>query len=969
MTRRLFLLLSILYIAIPYRSSAGVFYVHAGASGSVTNGLSWDTAFRKIQDAILASSSGDELWVAAGTYAQGITLKEGIALFGGFSGTETERNQRNWNQHKSILDGGRTGRVISIRTPVQAQTRVDGFVIRNGSSDFAGGVYSAGGNLVFANNLVTGNEAVGPYSGAGIFVDESATFPPQPLLTLFTTVSDRLLQAHSADLSSTHIPLYPTNRYTPEVHRLLQVAANICDATTNRGPSYPYYPSVFRPIFTNNNGAIAISGYLEAEDAQFISNTWLDLKLSQDRSLLTSDEVRSNANLYGQAIIIGAKKGFPNFNEFSMETMVQVVRKLELRKWTTNPLSEPRETNQMYLLGITNVFGVEAWNSYTNDFIRPIHLHVRHTSTSVLTNQAGIRLLDKTTTLTSDQLITNWPAVKSSSTFSAASYNLPFHTSDSLLPQSQYFSVPPSFQLATNTVFERAVGLDTPKWVLTSSNRLQYFAIDNGRVVDFVNLDGLTTQLDLTHDLLTLALPGEPMEVLLLWDTNRVNGLPPPTYGMLRQIEYSLGDTYNQFFWRDYSHSSSGSSIERQIDSFRYFLGLSPIFGTTNFTPTNRIIAPFSPMRTLYQKATWQANDPLVHFQAHDLLPPRNYPIRRLIIPPTKTYAQYNESNLGRLNDRLNPYFLKPYSSYNPNNPFGRNTNHISDPALQDMNIRWPEDWDFPSEPTFNLSWLDRVHRGTPWQTLFTGNSHHSASEWLKWSGSAETHPANDWSIIHNLLTNKSVLGATAASEWPPSLVNNTFAQNASPFPGAGVTLFSPAHLANNIVAHNDSGVALLVGSFELDPPKNLIAANRSDDLTGITSGEWNTAQDPQFVSAGNFHLRATSPAVDAGTTTPLIHGLIFDEPARSQGDRLDLGAYELSPGDKPVVELTFTAPPPGGPLSIRVLGFTAETYILERSLNLVTWQAIATNQTANGFFEHTGALPDSHQFYRAVRP
>ncbi len=36
-----------------------------------------------------------EIWVAAATYVQPITLKSGVALYGGFAGTETAREQRN----------------------------------------------------------------------------------------------------------------------------------------------------------------------------------------------------------------------------------------------------------------------------------------------------------------------------------------------------------------------------------------------------------------------------------------------------------------------------------------------------------------------------------------------------------------------------------------------------------------------------------------------------------------------------------------------------------------------------------------------------------------------------------------------------------------------------------------------------------------------------------------------------------
>src|SRR5579859_1820585 len=79
-----------------------------------------------------------------------------------------------------------------------------------------------------------------------------------PLLTLdnptafFTNVAARLLRSElSLDLNN--IQVYPTNQYTPAVHRLLQVTANIYDAATNRTYGIPTatngFPTVFRPIF------------------------------------------------------------------------------------------------------------------------------------------------------------------------------------------------------------------------------------------------------------------------------------------------------------------------------------------------------------------------------------------------------------------------------------------------------------------------------------------------------------------------------------------------------------------------------------------------------------------------------------------------------------------------------------------------------------------------------------------------
>jgi len=61
-------------------------------------------------------------------------------------------------------------------------------------------------------------------------------------------------------------------------------------------------------------------------------------------------------------LVIGAKKGFPNFNEFTAETAMQVVRRLEFRRrfQAVCPVTLPREpNNQIYSTVVSNLFGVE----------------------------------------------------------------------------------------------------------------------------------------------------------------------------------------------------------------------------------------------------------------------------------------------------------------------------------------------------------------------------------------------------------------------------------------------------------------------------------------------------------------------------------------------------------------------------------------------------------------------------------
>lgn len=80
-----------------------VYYIIEGGIG---DGTSWQNASGSIQDMIDKSISGDEVWVAKGTYyptkemiarndrSKTFLLKEGVNLFGGFSGFETSISQR-----------------------------------------------------------------------------------------------------------------------------------------------------------------------------------------------------------------------------------------------------------------------------------------------------------------------------------------------------------------------------------------------------------------------------------------------------------------------------------------------------------------------------------------------------------------------------------------------------------------------------------------------------------------------------------------------------------------------------------------------------------------------------------------------------------------------------------------------------------------------------------------------------------
>jgi hypothetical protein len=152
-------------------TAASIVHVdHRRADATDNDGRSWSTAYGGVQEAIEAAQPGDELWVAAGIYYENVTVTPGLALYGGFAGTETHLSERDWVRHPSILDGRRAGSVIVVTGAESADSRIDGFTIQNGEAEYGGGLLIANASPVIANNLIRLNRAT---NGAGIWLAAS----------------------------------------------------------------------------------------------------------------------------------------------------------------------------------------------------------------------------------------------------------------------------------------------------------------------------------------------------------------------------------------------------------------------------------------------------------------------------------------------------------------------------------------------------------------------------------------------------------------------------------------------------------------------------------------------------------------------------------------------------------------------------------------------------------------------------
>ena len=139
--------------------------LHAGAD--------WPgSPYATIQAAVDAASDGDEIWVEQGSYtlAATIDISKAISLYGGFTGSETSREQRDWNAHATIVDGNNSVRCFQLQITSTGAATIDGFTITKGNTNLdstngagiANGIENGtddGGHLTLANCIISRNSS------------------------------------------------------------------------------------------------------------------------------------------------------------------------------------------------------------------------------------------------------------------------------------------------------------------------------------------------------------------------------------------------------------------------------------------------------------------------------------------------------------------------------------------------------------------------------------------------------------------------------------------------------------------------------------------------------------------------------------------------------------------------------------------------------------------------------------------
>lgn len=182
-------------------AQAAVIFVDDTAEGS-NDGTSWADAYTDLQAALEQATGGEEIWVAAGVYlptqtgdrSASFELRSGVAMYGGFAGTETLRSERDWLIHLAVLSGDidrndlskiagvttesanivgeNSYHVVIADVDARAGAVLDGFVVTAGKAESDGDNYGGGlrvsdnAQVTLRNLRITGNYA--SKSGGGV---------------------------------------------------------------------------------------------------------------------------------------------------------------------------------------------------------------------------------------------------------------------------------------------------------------------------------------------------------------------------------------------------------------------------------------------------------------------------------------------------------------------------------------------------------------------------------------------------------------------------------------------------------------------------------------------------------------------------------------------------------------------------------------------------------------------------------
>ena len=577
----------------------------------------------------------------------------------------------------------------------------------------------------------------------------------------------------------TNIPVFrvynPSIQYNEAIHRMLQLAANIYSDTVNSnftaaapigrlavyGGQVPpvRHPFVFRPIFQvvgvgTSNWGVNIVGF-----TNIVGGESAYLQMQQPYVDLTSNNVvrgtindyfkRGSAfNISGVPWVVSAEKGLPQFYQYSYNNRILFTRKVLFSRYgqmeaaSRTPTRPPQFTNQFYVMSVSNSFGIGAWNPYTIPFTGSAATggttyYISNYVTVELTNNYHYGYTNNFSYISYPGGTFQWPPWSGVPNQRNTSGFVTLFTNNTTGIPSCYFSEARNQLIFfTNNIISSNSFLpfDTNQtswpvhnWTLNITNHVVYALFDGsptsgsgGALLDFVNLGPFGSSISITNQIMNGnngGLPGAGDFAGNFWAITPATDLPGSrmSQGLLNQIVNAY---------------DSDATIRNSLAGTP---GSPPnIAGGWTFGLGN------NPSNVVDQSETWVANDPLVHYTIGDLTWPvfgdstLQGSLAELILPMT--------NSVGVISKRFDPWPGQGYSGTTGANML------FKDPMVTNAMA-----WKFPTNKFPSIGWLGRVHRGTPWQTVYfkSDNPNNTAvSAWVSdWVNTFDTYPTNDWNL------------------------------------------------------------------------------------------------------------------------------------------------------------------------------------------------------------------------------
>ena len=405
------------------------------------------------------------------------------------------------------------------------------------------------------------------------------------------------------------------------------------------------------------------------------------------------------------------------------------------------------QTNQVHTFGINSSFGVQAWNSYSNPFPRALQMIVGGEVFLSVSNEFG-QIASPLGGVLSNRFniwaSTNIPAGAwrgFADNFSRTSFLIPFLTNAMFLTNAEYVQAATGggrFNKSSPIRWDSPNTFRVPQLWLTIRSRLRFALVDTAanRIVDCANLDATEAPLNL-------------MSILSSNSTVSIRN-----------------DTVDPFrFLEDQPHPECDRRADRRRPGANLFLGnrwrqqerMAPVFRKPFPRATKRRSSASGFREARPSRRATRSSRPLSRPSAVSTTTSNGRRTIRWCItpcprphgPPCPVRAVWNgmtapmPAPVAVMQSPKPAQQALPAVEWQPAQSERDDRAHaVQHPGEGPAAAQLRRTGIFRPTNCPNVGWLGRVHRGTPWQSLYLKSANVPVNTWARWSGNTNLSDA-----------------------------------------------------------------------------------------------------------------------------------------------------------------------------------------------------------------------------------